>query len=99
MNNDMPLECVVEKDKINIGVGLKILEFATKNLEYFDEHEIIVNDIEMFAKEVSDALNEEGEDGSTPISRMFDKAIITAFENGALGVSLKSEQNDETGED
>lgn len=51
-----------------------------------------VTDSGEFAKELCIALNAENEDGTTPIHRLIDKAVIAAIEQGALGI-------DEIGED
>jgi hypothetical protein len=39
-----------------------------------------------FAKDFVRALNDESEDGTTPIHRLFDAAMNAALENGATGV-------------
>ena len=42
----------------------------------------------MFAKEVLHALLHEGEDGSTLVTEMFDRAFLNAVEDGAEGIVL-----------
>jgi hypothetical protein len=53
-----------------------------------------VTDPEAFAKDLlSWGLNTESEDGSTPIHRMFDKAIEAAIEQGAEGIEEHEDQD------
>ena len=47
-----------------------------------------VLDPKAFAQEVVYALNQEDEDGTTPIHRLFDQAFSAAAENGSQGVQL-----------
>lgn len=42
-----------------------------------------VTDPEGFAKEIADALNDEDEEGSTPVHKLFDAAINEALNQGA----------------
>lgn len=54
-----------------------------------------VTDADKFAHEVARALNDEEEDGTTPIHSMFDAAFQSAIENGAEGVEEDPESDDE----
>lgn len=45
-----------------------------------------VTDTVGFAKEISSELNDEDEEGTTMIHRMFDRAILQAIERGAQHV-------------
>lgn len=51
-----------------------------------------VTDAAIFAKEVCHALNNEREDGTTPVHVMFDKAFMHAIEQGAEGIEAASEE-------
>jgi hypothetical protein len=51
-------------------------------------HKPKVTDSRKFAAEVVRVLEREGEDGSTPVTRMLDLAFIHAVENGAEGILL-----------
>jgi hypothetical protein len=71
-----------------IQVSRKVLTFATNNHPDFwdaenDKQTIKVTDIAGFVRDVAAALNDEGEDGSTPITRMLDAAILHAIEQGS----------------
>ena len=45
-----------------------------------------VTDAEVFAAEVVRALNDEREDGTTPVHQMFDRAFDEAINQGAEGI-------------
>lgn len=52
-----------------------------------------ITDPAVFAKELCGELNREEEDGTTPIHRLFDRAIDKAAENGAEGIEEHPEQD------
>lgn len=52
----------------------------------FENHDIKVNDLEVFKKEFVNSLLEESENGDTLLHKAFDTAIINAIENGCLGI-------------
>jgi hypothetical protein len=45
-----------------------------------------VTDSGEFAKELCRALNEENEEGTTSIHKLFDKGVLAAIEQGAFGI-------------
>jgi len=49
---------------------------------------IKVVDVDQFAKDVVFALNAESEDGATVVHEMFDKAIISAVDNGSAACEM-----------
>lgn len=51
------------------------------------EHGIAVVDPAVFAGELVRALNDEGEDGTTLVHQMLDKACVNAAEDGAEGLT------------
>jgi hypothetical protein len=84
--DDMPLRCRIHNRAISLKIGRKVLAFAADNHPTYwdgDNQTIKVTNIAGFAKDVLNALNDEGEDGSTPITRMLDKAIEHAIEMGS----------------
>ena len=89
-DNNQPSAKLVDSE-IQITVKLHVLEFATNhNPEFWDpelnKQSITVVDVEKFAQEVIDRLNDGcTEDGSTLITRMLDAAILSAIENGCEG--------------
>ena len=59
-------------ERLVISVGIKVLAFAAENCERFydgikDEYTHKVTDANVFANEVSLALQHEKEDGTTPV--------------------------------
>jgi hypothetical protein len=55
-----------------------------------------VTDPAVFAEEVCHALNDEREDGTTPVHMMFDKVFLAAIEDGAEGIEEATEDEFET---
>ena len=81
----LPLRCYVNHGVIHISVGQDILAFATAHHPDFEDQSMKVVDAQMFALEVVQKINEEGEDGSTLLTRMLDRAISDAISDGAEG--------------
>lgn len=80
------VDCRIKNRALTIQVSRKILAFAANNhpdLWDGDRQTFKVTNIAEFAKEVASALNDEGEDGSTPVTRMLDAAILHAIEQGS----------------
>lgn len=74
-------EIVIRLPVDNLGCALE----GAWALHYIDAH-FTVTDPQAFAKEVMRSLNNEDEQGTTLIHRMFDKAMLDAIEQGAEGV-------------
>lgn len=51
-----------------------------------------ITNLEEFVADLVRELNDEQEDGTTPIHELFDGAIIAAVEQGALGIEEHPEQ-------
>lgn len=90
-----PLRCVIKKNAILIEVGFDVVKFATEHHPelYDDERDggnYAVTDIKEFAKEVVSAINKEEEDGSSPLTNLFDAAIMDAICQGAEGVEERN---------
>lgn len=88
-----PLRCEIVGDVIRIEIGSEALRFAAEQHPDFwdgesgtDVPNIKVTDSAVFAREVVRAINDEGEDGSTRLTRMLDDAIRHAVEQGCEGV-------------
>lgn len=91
--NKLPLRCVAVAGEIDMRVGIETLRHAAEShVEFWDGKSgmdvpnIKITNSVTFAQEVARAINEEGEDGSTILSRMLDEAIKLAVENGCEGV-------------
>lgn len=90
---DRPLKCGIEDGEVVIRVGVNTLKIAAESCnEFYDDakhskgppYVKIVNDDE-FAADIVRMLNSEDEDGSGPLSNLFDTAIVAAYEDGSLG--------------
>ena len=90
-------EAVIEDGNIVIRVPVESLprviegSWATGNLDV--RYKIV--SLDEFAKDLTSELNREEEDGSTPVHRMFDKAINDAIEAGAFGIEEHDDQEEE----
>lgn len=60
----------------------------------FIEPRYRITNAKAFAKDVVRALNDEEEDGTTPIHRLMDKACEEAIEQGAEGVEEFNEDDE-----
>jgi len=56
------------------------------------ETRLKITDPAAFAKDVVSEMNQEDEIGTTPVHRLFDKAIKLAFDRGAEGVEEHEDQ-------
>lgn len=94
--HDYPLAVEVKDGKLTISIGIERLAFCFENsddnIPYDSENQDfpklyeVVDQVE-FAKDVGGMmLAELGEDGSTLLSDLFDKACIEAVYDGCLGV-------------
>lgn len=94
---DHPLTVSYRSGEVVIRIGANVLAsaFAAGSYshaydededEYFRNHAIV--DVDQFAKDVVVALQHEDEDGSGPLTKLFDVAIESAiYDNGSTGVS------------
>ena len=87
MNSDQPLTIGVIDDKLVISIGLNILSHVAENCPLLREveGEVKVEDLQSLAGDVIMALEDEQEDGTTPVHLLLDAAILAAYENGSLG--------------
>lgn len=89
---DQPLRCTIEDEKLIISIGIDTLAFCARehpdfwNGEDDNTPNINVTDSAIFAREVQREMEKEAENGSTLVSRMMDKAISGAYEDGCEGV-------------
>jgi hypothetical protein len=77
MSKKTPFRCSVVADVLRIEIGISTLKYAAEHHEDFwqpqtDKYALVVSDERQFAKDVAHELNREGEDGSTPVTRLFD---------------------------
>lgn len=90
-----PLRAEVIDGKLSISIGVDTLGFAFERAEAnnpFDEgsgdylQTFKISDRLEFAKDTARAMNDEGEDGSTPLTRFLDSMMMEAVEQGSMGI-------------
>ncbi len=84
-------EAQIVDGRLVISLRIGTLAHAARHCDHFDRcaeegQPLKITDEAAFAKSVAHALNAEEEDGSTPITRMLDKAFEHVSEWGEEGV-------------
>lgn len=98
---DTPLQAQIEGDEFVIRVGVDVLVHATVTHEEFydDQNEqhakrgppyITVADKTELLQDIRRMILKEGETGRSPLSDLFDQAIMDAWEDGSLAFSEES---------
>lgn len=89
---DRSLKCGIENGEVVIRIGVKTLKTAAEHCEQFYDNKkhsgppyITVVDEKELAADIVRMLTAEEEDGSGPLSNLFDEAIVAAYEDGSLG--------------
>ncbi len=80
------LRVEVVDGKLLIEIGIETLAFAFES-QPENEGTWKVSDQLEFAKDVCRALNDESEDGSTPLTRLLDEMMEFAADQGSLGIA------------
>jgi hypothetical protein len=90
------LEAKIEGNELVIRIGIDTLAFCAEHCPLFFDYDnkkhrekgppyvTITNKNELAHDTIRELLREE-EDGSTPLSDLFDNVILAAFEDGSLG--------------
>lgn len=91
LKRNIPLRCRLIERVLTIEIGIDTLKFAAERHDSFwqpttDKCALVVNDSDLFSRAVRVELIRESEDGSTPISRALDAAILEVVEQGAEGI-------------
>lgn len=95
MPENTPLSVAVEGDELVIRIGIDTLAFAAEHDDPFNVFDIDRNKFVQawqisankgWAEDVAHTLRVEGEDGSTPVSRLLDKMFVEALEQGSSNV-------------
>lgn len=95
---DLPLRAEIRSGKLMIEIGIDTLAFATTEspkLQRYDDGDYLtpkVTDADEWAREVVRALNDEEEDGSTPLTRFLDDVFQRAVDDGAQGIVMPAEE-------
>lgn len=86
---------VIRDGEIVISVSLKALPHVVEGAWAIGSLDTRwkLTDAATFAKELVGALNDEDEQGTTLVHKMFDKAILEALEQGAEGIEKHEKQN------
>ncbi len=87
-DREQPLSVKMDDDVLIIRIGLDRLAYCAETSPEFycgetGRYCLKVTNRHGFANDVILALNHEEDDGSTPVERMLDAAIVAAFEDGS----------------
>lgn len=89
-NRDAPLRVEVENGQLIISIGVETLKYChnhneeqCENLEGYGTG-FLITDAEGFASDVEKRLKKEGEDGSTLLTDLLDKATKEAADDGSI---------------
>jgi acyl dehydratase len=84
---------------VGMGVIVNAIRYNEDLVAHDDEtHKYLhpeVTDAKLFGRELVRALQDEEEDGTTPIHLMLDAAVMSAIENGAEGIQTGDDKLDE----
>lgn len=83
---DKPLTVEIVDDVLTISIGVATLAFAVQQADIWDEMPRIA-DVDVFARDVKVALEQEDEEGTNAIHELFDAAAVRAVEEGSTGVA------------
>ena len=92
MEESTPLTCAIEGEDIVIRIGIPPLMWALQH-ETVWESQFGITDPEAFSKAIVKALNEDDEEGTTLVHRMFDSAADAAMAQGCEGVEVVSDDD------
>lgn len=92
--------CFLKDGALQIVIPLENLRYAAEHHPGLDETAdervptLKITNLETLAKDVVRAINDEAEEGSTPLIRMLDAAIVDAVESGTEGIDPAYDQNE-----
>jgi hypothetical protein len=98
---DQPLEVSVDGEELVIRIGVDVVAFAANESDDFKPYDLEtgdwvqkfkVTDPLEFSRDVKRAMLDEGEDGSTPLSRFLDKMNVAALEDGSTGIDFSEDK-------
>ncbi len=81
------LRCEVTRSELVIRIGIGTLAFCVRE----DPAQVLPGKVRVrsraqLARDIRSELLNEEENGETPVTRMLDAAILSAFENGSQGM-------------
>ena len=105
VGRDNPLKVQLEGSELVVRIGIDTLAFCAEHSPFveqtyiwdeenaqYDESRFRVIDQKTFALEILQILKREEEDGSTPITKLFDQATEDAIGDGCQGVCILGEE-------
>lgn len=107
MAKDTELSVKIENEELVIRVGISTLCTAVRQCQAIDyavmeadgdESAVEITDEAVFAQAILDALNDEEEDGSTPVHRLLDAAANEAIEQGCEGIEFHETKDADSAE-
>lgn len=94
-DSQVPLRAAIINGVLKISIGIGTLAFAAEHDDNLGFTDLTVMNQAEFAKDVLRELNREAEDGSTLVTRVLDKAITNAIEDGSIAVKTEETDPDE----
>lgn len=95
--SDRPLQVEVEGGELVVRIGIDRLAWSAERCELLRQHSsrefppyVDVEDAETFANEVAAAISKPRDDGETPLDRLLDESILSAMNDGSVGLSEAS---------
>jgi hypothetical protein len=90
----MESKAQIEDGHLLIRLSIPTLAHAARHSDYFFQSResgtpLVITNEAVFAESVCNSLNSEAEDGSTPISRMLDKATAHVADQGEDGIDVE----------
>ena len=88
MRDYAPLEAMIVGDEIVIRLPIQNIPMALKIAQDMQTigAECRITDAKLFAADIVRALNDEDEEGTTPLMEVFDQAMEKAICDGAEGI-------------
>ena len=82
-----PLNVTIKDGALTISIGVETLTCAFHGMEDYNGIGFRITDPSKFAFDVArQLLGDEREDGSTPLTRALDRAMVLAIESGSSAV-------------
>lgn len=90
-----PLTVEVEDDRLVISIGIDALATAVTGADFWDEDTMRIRDRDELARDIVRELEDEQDDGTTPVHLMIDAAAEAAVDNGSTAISVAGEDLDD----
>lgn len=96
-NRNSPLRVEINGGELCIRIGVETLAFAANHADSWNPFDADVSDFRQalevvepneFARDVLNAMLDEAEDGSSPLTRLLDKMFDAAANDGSCGIDF-----------